>query len=584
MSTIPDDKIKEVRERAGILELVSDYVGLKKSGSSYMGLCPFHMEKTPSFTVNPGRGIFHCFGCGAGGDAFAFVMRIEGLSFPEAVKFLAKRVGVPIEERPLTSVEKEREDEREALFRISELAAKFYRRLLLEDKSGAPGRLYLERRGVDQETAEAYRMGFAPERWDALARFLEQKRVPMEMAAKLGLVRSRENGGWYDLFRNRLLFTICDLHGRPIAFGGRVLDDSLPKYINSPESPIYRKSDVLFGINLAKQAMRESGSAIVVEGYFDHLALYQAGFRNVVATCGTALTGGHSRLLRRYAEKVCTLFDADAAGKKATFRAMDIFLEESFPASVVELPPGEDPDTFIRKEGGEAFAARVKGALPIFDYYFRDLMRSRETGGVEGTMWVLDELAPRLKKIADPMQQNLYIREVARVVGVDERELRNKVGLSPRQGEKSAPRVEKRRSVGPEEMLLALMAKYPEVAERVVAYGAAKLFAPDLLPVAGAIIAVVSAGGEPDWSSILDNVSSAEERSHLASLLVSEEHLEEIDAQKAFDECRVTHERASLAEMKGLKRELALLDPESGRYLEILKRLDVLRNKKSQLY
>ncbi len=301
---IPDDKVQEVRERAAILDVIADYVSLRKAGANYLGLCPFHGEKTPSFNVNPGRAIFHCFGCGVGGNVFSFIMKMEGLSFPEAVKFLAKRVGVTIEERPPTPQEKRRLDEKEALYRITELAVRFYRRILKEDPAGEPGRRYLERRGVDEATAEAYRLGFAPDKWDALTRHLEQQKAPLEIAEKLGLVRKRESGGYYDMFRNRLLFTIADPYGKPIGFGGRVLDDTLPKYINSPESPIYHKSEILFGVDLAKQAMREQGAAIIVEGYFDHLALYQAGVRHAVATCGTALTSGHLKLLQRYAGKV----------------------------------------------------------------------------------------------------------------------------------------------------------------------------------------------------------------------------------------------------------------------------------------
>ncbi len=267
-------------------------------------------------------------------------MKIEGLSFPEAVKFLAKRVGVIIEERPRTATEKRQSDERELLYRINEQAAKFYRRLLLGDPAGEAGRRYLEQRGVDSATSEAYAIGYAADKWDSLTKHLEQQRVPLDLAEKLGLIKRREGGRYYDAFRNRLLFVIADMHGRPIGFGGRVLDDSLPKYINSPESPIYHKSEVLFGLNLAKHAMREKGNGIIVEGYFDHLALYQAGIKNVVATCGTALTTGHIKVLQRYASKVFTLFDGDSAGRKATLRSMELFLDERLSASVIELPPG----------------------------------------------------------------------------------------------------------------------------------------------------------------------------------------------------------------------------------------------------
>ncbi|HJV36950.1 DNA primase, partial [Geomonas sp.] len=367
MSMIPDEKVREVRERAPILEVISDYMSLRKSGANYQGLCPFHGEKTPSFNVNPARGIFHCFGCGAGGNAFDFIMRMEGLAFPQAVKFLAKRVGVEIPERPLTREEQRKVDEREELYRINELACEYYCRVLESDEAGSAGRSYLQTRGVDRDTAAAYRMGFAPAGWDNLAKYLQRKGVSAEQAEKLGLLRKRDSGGgYYDTFRNRLLFTISDLHGRAIGFGGRVMDDSLPKYINSPESLIYRKSEVLFGIDLAKKGMREKGSAIIVEGYFDHLALYRAGFTNVLATCGTALTPQHLKVLRRYAEKAYMLFDGDEAGRKATVRSMELFLEEAFPARVIEIPAEDDPDTFVKREGAAGFEPLLEKAQPIF--------------------------------------------------------------------------------------------------------------------------------------------------------------------------------------------------------------------------
>jgi DNA primase len=586
MSMIPDDKVSEVRERASILEVVSDYVSLRKSGANYQGLCPFHGEKTPSFNVNPARGIFHCFGCGLGGNAFSFIMKIEGLSFPEAVKFLAKKVGVPIEDRPPTPQEQRRLDEREALYRVNDLAADFYRRVLMKDAAGEAGRRYLERRGVDAATAEAYRLGFAPDRWDGLSRHLEQKKVPLEAAETLGLIRRKEGGGHYDVFRNRLLFTISDIQGRPIGFGGRVLNDTLPKYINSPESPIYRKSEVLFGVNLARQAMREQGAVIVVEGYFDHLALHQAGVHHAVATCGTALTGEHLKLLQRYAGKVYTLFDADSAGSKATCRAMELFLGGALPAFVIELPHGEDPDSFLKKEGSGAFADRTARARPIFEWFYRYTIRESATGTVEGKVRVVEELAPQLKKIGNPVERDLYIREISRVLGINEQALARKIGgAAVAATDFSRQRESRKGGTTTEDMLLALMGKYPEVAGKVADYGPANLFPEGLLPVAEAIIDQSRGGGEIEWGLILDRVASPEEKSRLAALFVDERHLEEIDPAKAFEQCRQVRERALLKEQdpKALQRELAQLDPDSERYVEILKKLDDLRNRKSQL-
>jgi DNA primase len=588
MSMIPDDKVNEVRERASILEIVSDYVSLRKSGANYQGICPFHGEKTGSFNVNPARGIFHCFGCGVGGNAISFIMKIEGLSFPEAVKFLAKRVGVTIEERPRTASEKRQSDERDLLYGINELAAKFYRRLLLHDPSGDAGRRYLERRGVDTATAEAYVIGFAPDKWDSLTRHLEQQRVPLELAEKLGLIKRREGGRYYDAFRNRLLFVIADMHGRPIGFGGRVLDDSLPKYINSPESPIYHKSEVLFGLNLAKHAMREQENGIIVEGYFDHLALYQAGIKNVVATCGTALTGGHIKLLQRYVKKVYTLFDGDSAGRKATLRSMELFLDERLPAGVIELPAGDDPDSFLKAKGAAVFADQLAKARPMFEFFFAELLGQFDSGTVEGKVAVIEALTPRLMKIANSIERELYIKEISRKLGVDPRQLQRKIGRAPITGSDLAAPKERgkpRASNGPEETLLSLMGKYAGLIQRVREYGAANLFSADLLPIAEAIIAQSGSETGIDWALILEQVEVAEERSRLAALFMDDDRLEEIDADKAFDQCRMSRDRSLLkdADVKELKRELARLDSDSDRYWEILRKLDTLRNRKSQL-
>lgn len=578
---IPDDKVREVRERASILEVISEYVGLKKSGVNYLGLCPFHSEKTPSFNVNPPKGIYHCFGCGVGGDVVSFIMRIEGMAFPEAVRFLARRVGVEIPERPLTPAEKSRADERDRLFELHEIAVSYYEKVLLEEKAGEAGRRYLQDRGVDREIVRAYRLGFAPDSWDSLARYLERKKVSLDDAEKIGLLRKRERGGFYDGFRNRLLFPITDLHGRPIGFGGRVLDDSLPKYLNSPESPIYRKSEVLFGLGTAKHAIREKGEAFIVEGYFDHLALSRAGYRNAVATCGTALTESHLKLLKRFAGKALLLFDADKAGKNATFRAMDLFLEGGLPASVVGMPPGEDPDTFLQRFGAEAFAKAVGDAKPVVEFFFRDLCRLHELGSVEGKMAILSEMAPRLAKIADQVERDLYAREIARMLAIEESDVRRKMGRTAVPVSPGRERV--KRGVGAEEMLLSLMGKYTEIVHLIADFGPERIFSSSLLPMAEDIVSRVVAGSAIDWSEILDRVVSGEERSRLAALLVEEDHLEEMDVRKAFDQCCQTLEKIALKEIRELRMRLAQTDPDSDEFQELLKRIDSLRARKSRI-
>ena len=579
---IPDEKIAEVRERAGIVEVISDYISLKKSGANFQGLCPFHGEKTPSFNVNPGRGIFHCFGCGVGGNAVTFVMKMEGISFPEAVKLLAKRVGVEIEERLPTASEVRRKSEKEEQLKIISHAADYYHsRLQLNDPEGGAARSYLAGRGIGAEIFTPYRLGYASERWDGLANFLKQKGIPLEQVEKLGLIKRKSSGGGYfDLFRNRLMFTIADVHGQPIGFGGRVLDNSLPKYINSPESPLYQKSDVLFGADLAKQSMREERSAVIVEGYFDHLALYMAGVRNAVATCGTALTRGHLQLVRRYAEKVYLLFDSDSAGRKATLRAMELLLAEQMPCFVIELPEGDDPDSYLAKHSAEEFTELIKRSRPALDYYLRELVSKEDTGTVAGKKAVVDQFKPFLQKLTDPVERGLYLRELARLLSVEVRALGMESSVAGSKAQKGSPQ---RTVVGAAESLVALLFRYPAIAAEFRSLGTEDLLPSGLRDAAAKIIEAALKGGSIEPTEIIE--ADGDGANPLAALLIDDAHLEDIDPYKAlYDFSRaLKRETLKMADAKSLQRELLNLDYDSPRYREILTTLNDLRNRKSQL-
>jgi len=578
---IPDDKIAEVRERAGIVEVISDYINLKKSGANFQGLCPFHGEKTPSFNVNPGRGIFHCFGCGVGGNVVTFVMKMEGIPFPEAVKLLAKRVGVEIEERVPSASEIRRKSEKDELLKIVETAAGYYSQLLTKGSAGAAARKYLVGRGVAEEIFAPYRLGWASEQWDGLTTFLKQSGVSLIQAEKLGLIKRKSSGGGYfDLFRNRLLFTIADLYGQPIGFGGRVLDNSLPKYINSPESPLYQKSDVLFGIDLAKQAMREERSVVIVEGYFDHLALYRSGIRNVVATCGTALTKGHFQLIKRYADKVYLLFDSDSAGRKATLRAMELLLSEQMPCCVIELPEGDDPDSFLTKHSTQVFSDLMKVSRPALDYYLRELVSTEDTGTVAGKKAVADQFRPFLQKLTDSLERDLYLKELSRLLAVDVRTFGAVTGVAAVSHEKrSAPRV----SANPADSLVALLFRYPEIAAEFRETGTEALLPVALRKPAARIIDAAAKGENIAPADIIETDNPG--LNVFAALLVDDSHLEGIDPVKALHDFRKALERETLkqTDAKSLQRELLNLDYDSPRYKEILGILNDLRSRKSQL-
>lgn len=582
---IPEEKVREISERLSIVEVVSDYVELRRSGSNYLGLCPFHGEKTPSFNVNPAREIFHCFGCGAGGNIFSFVMKIDGLSFPEAVKLLARKAGVEIEDRQLTPAEKQAQSERQTFQRINDLVAGFYRDILLKSPEGAAARKYLEDRSASGEIAEAYGIGFASDRRDAVAQHLKANGISLEMAAKLGIIR-RNDSGWYDLFRNRLIFPIRDIKGNVIAFAGRVLDNSLPKYINSPESPLYHKSSVLFGIDLAIPSVRTENSIIIVEGYFDHLALYKAGVRNVVATCGTALTASHTGLIKRHAAKVYMLFDGDAAGRKATIRSMELFLEQRLPAYVITLPAGDDPDSFLASNPVEAFRLSQQKARPAFEYFVRSLINETPADNVDNKVRLIDEIAPRFRKIADAVERDLYEKEICRLIGVTNHAFRKRLGgmnITPGDlvGDKPSTML---KGDSRQETLLALIGRYPEARQQVLSAGVEQLFDGNYLELARLMLDALATSQDPQVLSLLmEQIENQEVKIILSKLLVSDEHMADIDWRQAYEHCQRGREKKALGSIKEIAARLAVLEPDCEEYVMLLKQADELRSRKSRL-
>ncbi len=423
MGRFGDDKIEEVRSRADIVEIVGAHVRLRRAGRNFVGLCPFHNEKTPSFSVNAERGFFHCFGCGVGGSAFNFIMRVEGLTFPEAVRSLAKKYGVTIPERDVSGPAA---GEREAMLKASEVAAEFFAHVLWNTTDGALARDYLKSRGISVETARAFMIGFAPSRPASLAKALE-KRGLRDAGVKVGLVRKDADGA-HDMFRARVMFPIRDAQGRAIAFGGRVLDARLPKYINSPESPLYSKARTLYGLFEARQAISSSASsgkdrAILVEGYFDVIALWQAGFKEAVAGCGTALTVDQLRVLSRYTKNVIACFDGDAAGRKASMRALEIFLQVGLLGRGIFIPSGFDPDTFIRERGAAAFAELTDKSELLVDYFLSE-QAGEARGSIAERARAAQRVAEMLKLVGDPFQFDLLARKAADLLSIGEEVLR----------------------------------------------------------------------------------------------------------------------------------------------------------------
>lgn len=432
VSTFSPDKIAEIRERSDIVALVGQYVPLKRSGASMKGLCPFHPEKSSSFYVHPARQFFHCFGCQASGDAITFYMKIESVPFPEAVRVLADRAGI---ELPVMDARAEEESRRargveERLYAVLDAAAGYYCEQLKVHPFGGFARDELTRRAVNDSTAETFRLGYAPHAWDGLTQALRSRGYDLADAAELGLCMKRRSGdGYYDRFRHRLMFPVSDVHGRVVAFSGRVLEpppgeksvleEAPGKYVNSPESVLYKKGETVFGLFEGRVEVRREAFAILCEGNFDVLALHQHGFRNAVAPLGTAFTIAQARLLRRYAERILLLFDGDAAGRKATRAAYATVMEVALSASVVRLPQGDDPDSFLRARGAEGLRSLVAAASGLVEFLIDDAATGA-AGDARTRALAIESLGPVLAKVENPVETRLYIERIAQRFGVSD--------------------------------------------------------------------------------------------------------------------------------------------------------------------
>ena len=420
--------VETVRDAGDIVGLISDYVPLKRSGARFKGLCPFHQEKTPSFSVDPNRQLFYCFGCQTGGDIFKFVQLYEKVEFPEAAEQLARRFGVPI-----PAVARSTGDFRERVLEMNRLAEQFYQARLTDSRAGAACRDYLKRRGLSAETVSRLGLGFAPDDWEALRTHLLGKRFRAEELLRGGLVLERKSGqGQYDRFRNRLVFPIRDGGARTVAFGGRAIGDAEPKYLNSPETPAYVKGNHLYGLDTTREAIRREGLAVVVEGYTDLAALIQAGFDHVVASLGTAFTPAQARLLARYTNRVAFSYDGDSAGAAAATRSLDLLLERGFKVRVVELPGGSDPDDFIRKEGAESYGRLLRQAPEYLEFLVRREVRSRNLASVEEQVAASNAVLPHIARLTSAIERADWAGRLADALGIEDRlvlqELRSALG------------------------------------------------------------------------------------------------------------------------------------------------------------
>jgi DNA primase len=409
--------VAAVRNSGDIVRLVSDYVPLKAGGARLKGLCPFHHEKTPSFSVDPQMQLFYCFGCHVGGDAFKFVMLYEKLDFPEAVEHLAKRWGVPLPK----AASRPADDARARVLIMNDAASGFFRAQWHDASRGQAARDYIARRGISIETADRFALGYAPDSWDALGNILGARGFKEQELQTAGLAVARKEGtGQYDRFRHRVIFPIRDLTGHVVAFGGRALGDSEPKYLNSPETPAYVKGEHLYGLDVARDAIRREGFAILVEGYLDLIAVHQAGFDNAVASLGTALTPSQVKLLARYAERVVVSYDGDTAGINASVKSLDLFLERGFDVRVAEIPNGKDPDDFVKESGAAAYDALVRQAPGYLEFLVRRELRGRDLSLPGESVAAINALLPRLARLDSAVERASWAGRLADALHIED--------------------------------------------------------------------------------------------------------------------------------------------------------------------
>jgi DNA primase len=524
---LPRGFADDVKNQGDIVRVVSDYVTLKKRGASYIAICPFHSEKTPSFNVHPGKGLFKCFGCGVGGSIFDFVMRIEGCGFPESVRIVAEKCGIPIPAVEETEDYKKVARTREVVLRLNEWAAGYFENQLIEP-AGAAARDYIQSRGVTEDTRALFRIGFAPESWEGLTNHLRELGATTDELDSSGLAVLKDTGGLYDRFRGRVMFPITDSQGRVIAFGGRVMGEGEPKYMNSPETAVYTKGRNLYGLALAKNEIRSLGFAILVEGYLDCIIPHQEGIGNVVASLGTALTDSQVRLLRRYMDQpqIVVNFDPDSAGQAATLRSIETLLVEGFKANILRVPSDEDPDEFLRAHGVNEFRALLKTTQPYIEYIIDRSIAAHDTSRPAGKVAAINDILPHLARMRDKVARADYADQLADRLKIDSRTVREEL---KRTATNRRPALDGGRLRAAEEMtmaerqLLELMLANDYVRRAMLSTLQEEEYA-ELATGAifAAIVAAQEAGLDPDFATLSERIDTDTERDLLPALLMSD--------------------------------------------------------------
>lgn len=558
-----DDIIEEVRQKNDIVDVVSQYVKLTRKGSSYFGLCPFHNEKTPSFSVTPGKQMYYCFGCGAGGNVFNFIMEYENYTFGEALKYLADRAGVELPQIEYSKEVREKAQERAELLEINKQAAQYFYYQLRTEK-GAQGYQYLTGRGLSEETMRKFGLGYSDKFGGGLYQFLKSKGYGDDRLRESGLFNVDERHGMYDKFWNRVIFPIMDVNNRVIGFGGRVMGDGKPKYLNSPETKIFDKSRNLYGLNVARTTRRKY--LILCEGYMDVISMHQAGFTNAVASLGTALTSGHASLLKRYTQEVLLLYDSDEAGVRAALRAIPILREAGVNSRVVNLRPYKDPDEFIKNLGAEAFEERLEQASDSFMFRVSIAESKFPMEEPQGQNRFFEHCAEMLLELKDELERNLYIEAIVKKYrgqyGISVEDLRKRVNtlalkgtpaerrIQPKKSQEGAPKKKKdSASDQAQKLMLTWIVTYPKIFDKVAQYLTPEDFVVPLYREVARMLFSQREEGEVNPARLLNSFTDSEEQREVASLFNATIHLETPKEQdQAFADTLLRIKTESLAE------------------------------------
>ncbi|MBS4022781.1 MAG: DNA primase [Dethiobacter sp.] len=561
---LPPEFVDEVRNRIDLVNLVSEYLHLKKAGRNYQGLCPFHAEKTPSFSVSHEKQFFYCFGCGEGGNIFTFVMKMEGLSFPEAVRHLAGRAGMRLPE----SVNSPAEEQKKRLLSALKLAAGYYQKQLVHPEKGLAAREYIKKRGLGQEIVARFGLGFAPDAWDGLKSFLLSKKCGVQDLIKAGLLTENENNKTYDRFRSRVLFPIANQRGEVIAFGGRILGEGSPKYLNSPETPLFDKSRNLYALHLARESIRREKKALIFEGYMDVLIAHQAGFTNSVATLGTSLTESQARMLRNQAEEVIIVYDADTAGQAATWRGLQVLRQAGCMVRVGRLPEGLDPDDYIRTRGAESFKQEILAkSLLLVDYQLAALALQYNLNKTDERIRFSEKVIDVLAAIDNAVEREDYLQKASSLLQVRPESLRTELkkastGLKDTANKKNHPVSVGVRSSITELALIQIFAtcsQHPELIQSCLT----DITQEDIPPHMRNLYNTALNGGHITPSRLYDLLTGEHQRL-LSSLLLEEYELN--TAKKVLEDCikRLKCVRIA-AERKEIELQMAKLDSVSAK-------------------